>query len=143
MFLHRSFFWLVLAGLFVAFGAPGLLHRSGNSPDRINDTAFFGGVEHRVQSSDFRGGEVTAIMGGVKLDLRDAETTRDEVTVEATALMGGVEIIAPRDWEVEVSGTSILGGFEDKRSFRTSAEKGRPRLIVTGTAIMGGVSIRR
>ena len=74
------------------YGAPGLRHRGDYSADTIDDTAFLGGVDRRIQSDDFRGGQATAFMGGINLDLRDAHTTQDEVVVEATAILGGVKI---------------------------------------------------
>ena len=141
--MFRSVFVLLILGLFVAFGAPGLLHHADASPDTISDTALLGGVDRRVHSDDFRGGEATAILGGVKLDLRDVTTSRSEVTLDVTALLGGVEVIVPRDWDVQASGTTLFGGFEDKSSAFRSEGKNRPRLIVKGTAVMGGVTIRR
>ena len=145
MLFHRPFFGLLMLGLFVAFAAPNILHRGSldDSPDTISDTAVLGGVDRRVQSDDFRGGYATAILGGVKLDLRDVQTTRDEVSVDLTSFMGGVEVIVPRDWDVRVSGNAILGGFEDKSSFGRDRDRHRTRLLVRGTAILGGVNVHR
>ncbi len=44
----------------------------GDGSDRVSAVAVLGGVDRRVLSSDFRGGDVTAFMGGGKLDLREA-----------------------------------------------------------------------
>ena len=55
------------------------------------------------------------------------------------ALMGGISIKVPTDWTVELEGTPILGGFEEKTMQPKDANK---RLVVRGTAVMGGVDIR-
>src|SRR6266566_9795728 len=40
---------------------------------KIRPMAFMGGVDRRVNSKTFEGGEMTAIMGGCKIDLREAD----------------------------------------------------------------------
>ncbi len=44
----------------------------GDRSDRVSAVAVLGGVDRRVISTTFLGGDVTAFMGGGKLDLRDA-----------------------------------------------------------------------
>jgi hypothetical protein len=49
----------------------------------------------------------------------------------------------PDTWDVIVRGSSILGGFEDK-THRTPAPEGvkRPRLVIRGSAVFGGVVVK-
>jgi len=54
-------------------------------------------------------------------------------------MWGGIEIKVPEDWVVVNFGTAILGGFENKTRPLPGASK---RLVVTGTAIMGGVEVK-
>jgi predicted membrane protein len=114
---------------------------AGTSIDQLNDFAFFGGVERRVDSQNFQGGAVEAVFGGVEINMRSAGTTRSEVVVKATAIFGGVEIITPDNWDVVVRGSGIFGGFEDKTLPRPKDGTVRPKLIIEGSAIFGGVSI--
>ncbi len=82
-----------------------------------------------------------AVMGGVTLDLREARFGTDEVTIQAYAMMGGVEIIVPDDLDVRVDGFGLMGGFDD-----TAAGGGDgtgPRVRVTGFAFWGGVDVKR
>ena len=137
----RGLFWIPAIAI-VALIAHHERPRSA-SADSLDDWAVLGGVERRVESQQFRGGSVLALLGGVKLDLRDAAAPDREVTLDATAILGGVEIIAPRDWEVAVSGTSILGGFSESGFRRAGADEKHPRLIVSGLAVLGGVKVRR
>ncbi len=82
-----------------------------------------------------------ALMGGVELDLREAQFSEREVTIQAFCLMGGVCIIAPDDIEVDVSGIGIMGGFDHAAS--APGLPGAPRVKVVGLALMGGVEVKR
>jgi hypothetical protein len=50
-----------------------------------------------------------------------------------------VEIVVPSGWRVEGKVAAILGGYEDAT---TPAPDTAPRVIVRGSAIMGGVEVR-
>jgi predicted membrane protein len=104
----------------------------------ISVTAILGGMERRITTTDFRGGEVTAIMGGCQLDLRHANM-QGEAVLNVFALCGGVEIKVPDDWTVSLQGTPLLGGFSEKTIPNKDASK---RLIIRGYAIMGGLEVR-
>jgi predicted membrane protein len=104
----------------------------------VDVTAILGGFERRVHTQDFRGGEVTAVMGGCALDMRDASMT-GEAVIHVFAFWGGVTLKVPSDWTVVLEGTPILGGFEEKTVAPPDSSK---RLVVRGYAIMGGVEVR-
>ncbi len=119
---------------------------SGN-PDVLNDGAFFGGVEKKVDSHNFRGGEAFAIFGGVDVDLSRARLARDvQPVLTANAIFGGVEMRVPQDWRVVMEGVAILGGFADSRKFiddrSDDPTDSRPTLVVRGIALFGGVEIK-
>lgn len=82
-----------------------------------------------------------AVMGGVELDLREAQFSEPEVTLHAYALMGGIQITVPEDVDVDVSGIAFMGGFDHNAS--GPGVPGAPRLRVIGFAMMGGVEVRR
>jgi hypothetical protein len=82
-----------------------------------------------------------AVMGGIELDLREARFSEPEVTLQAYALMGGIQITVPEDVEVDVSGIAFMGGFDHNAS--GPGVPGAPRLKVIGFALMGGVEVRR
>jgi predicted membrane protein len=105
----------------------------------VAGTAVLGGFARRVVSKDFRGGEVTAVMGGAELDLRQAEMRSAFAELHVVAFWGGVEIRVPREWSVQLDGLPVLGGFEDKTMPPQGAAP--PRLVVKGVAVMGGVEV--
>ena len=125
--------------------AGGFHATTSSVASRLSEYAILGGVKRRIDSQEFEGGHVTAVMGGVELDLSRAGTKLPEVVIEANALLGGVELRVPADWDVVVRGMGILGGYED--ATRPPVNMGaagapRPRLIVTGQALLGGVTVQ-
>lgn len=104
----------------------------------VDVTAILGAYERRVTTQDFRGGEITAVMGGCELDMRGA-SIQGEAVINVFAFWGGVTIKCPPDWAVSLQGTPILGGFEEKTIAPPDNSK---RLVIRGYAIMGGVEIR-
>ena len=112
---------------------------AGTSPDNVVDiVAVLGGFERRVSTQDFRGGEITAVMGGCALDLRDASIVKEAV-INIFTVWGGINIKVPPDWTVVLNGTPVMGGFAEKTARPPDASK---RLVITGYAIMGGVEVR-
>ena len=82
-----------------------------------------------------------AVMGGVELDLREAQFSEPEVTIHAYTVMGGIEITVPEDVDVDVSGFAFMGGFDHNAS--GPGVPGAPRVRILGFALMGGVDVRR
>lgn len=121
-------------------GSPPVPPR-GSQPGHLDEWAVFGGSRRRLDSQDFKGGEAFAMFGGVELDLRGAAVTQDEVVIEASALFGGVDIQVPESWNVRVDGHGIFGGYDDQTS-HAMPENARPRVVITGNAVFGGVVVK-
>ena len=84
--------------------------------NQFDATAILGGASRKISSDNFKRGQVTAILGGCELDLRDATIIDSPAEIYVSTFMGGVEMRVPQEWEVQVKGTAILGGFEDNTS---------------------------
>jgi predicted membrane protein len=104
----------------------------------VNITSVMAGYVGRVSTPNFRGGEITAVMGGCELDLRNSSINGDAV-LNVFAMFGGITLKVPADWTVVMLGTPLLGGFEEKTVLPQDASK---RLIIKGYAIMGGLEVR-
>jgi predicted membrane protein len=113
------------------------------SDNVLKEDVVFGGINRKIESQDFQGGQATAVFGGIEVDLRGAATTKDEIYIEANTVFGGVELKVPDSWDVTVRGAGVLGGYED-RTHPAPATSGvkRPRLVVRGSAVFGGVTVR-
>ena len=135
-------FWPVLV---IVFGLSVVLGRlRGQSvavgSEHVSTMAIFGGRDQRATSRTFAGGDLTALFGGVELDLRETEVTDRPARVNAVALFGGVEVVVPRDWNVQMDVLPVFGGAEDERPHRAE-EHEEVDLVVTGFAAFGGVSV--
>ena len=109
------------------------------SEDFVDSTAIFGGVHKKIVSKNFRGGDVTSIMGGTELDLAQADFN-GVIRLDITQVMGGTKIIVPAHWEVRSEVTAMFAGFEDKRQHAvTNPDK---VLILDGTSFFGGIELR-
>ena len=117
----------------------------GDPRTTLNEAVVFGGLERRMTSQDFQGGDVTAIFGGVELDLTEAIIQAKEATLAITAIFGGVELRVPPNWQVAFRGAPIFGGIEDKtRTARVAdpANSDLKVLVITGAVIFGGLEIK-
>jgi predicted membrane protein len=113
-----------------------------SSENILNIVAVFSGANRVIDSPDFRGGDIVAVFGGVRLDLRRAAMTLDRVVVDVSAVFGGVEIRVPENWSVSTKGVGIFGGFDDKTLHPKPDPNGQIReLVLTGAAVFGGTSV--
>mgnify|MGYP001034149813 CR=1 FL=1 len=106
----------------------------------ISTFAVLGGVKRSCNSQDFRGGDITAILGGCEIDLRSAEIQAEQAVIQTFALWGGIEIKVPETWTVICEGFALLGGYEENT--QAPPEGPRKYLVLRGFAIMGGVEVR-
>ena len=147
-----SAFWpIVLIVIGVSLIAPYLRRRS-STPDSeslppqsddsyVRQTALFSGAEIRSTTQSLMGGELTAVFGGIELDLRDCQMATRSVMFKATAIFGGLEIIVPPTWRVVVTGTPIFGGVDNVTQHRT-IDPQAPTLLLDVTAVFGGIEVR-
>jgi hypothetical protein len=105
---------------------------------QVDLTVVMGGTQLKVDSQDFRGGAITAVMGGVEVDFSNASIS-SEAVLHVFVAMGGVDLKVPADWSVIVNGIPLLAGIEDKSVPPANPAK---RLTITGYVIMGGVEIK-
>jgi len=111
--------------------------RSG-SESSIDAGAFMSGINVTNDAQDFQGGKVSAVVGGVEIDLRKA-SIRDTATLSVFALMGGIVLRVPEDWSVVVNCSPMLGCVESKAVPPVNPSK---RLLVHGFIIMGGMEVK-
>ena len=127
--------WIVVRSM-TAAGPSG----AADSSARVSALAVLGGVDRRVTAEGFQGADITAFMGGGKLDLREAKIAGPEAVVDLLAVMGGFEIVTPETWHVIVDVVPLMGGYEDKT--RHPTDPSAPRLRLRGFVMMGGLEVR-
>ena len=149
-FIHFTLwdYWpliLVVVGIMMIVKASSHRHHLTSSDAETKDAnsfikavAIMGGFKRINNSQDFKGGELTAIMGGFELDLRDA-SIHGEAVIDIFTMMGGMSMRIPEDWLVIFDVTPFMGGYDDKTRPPKESTK---RLIIKGTTIMGGIEIK-
>jgi hypothetical protein len=141
------FFWIMLA---IVFGLgqrdrQAFVTRSGSGTGETVSLFSIMGRDNQINSaSPFRGGEMTSVMGESVLDLREATIPPgEEAVIDVFTVMGGLVLRVPAEWKVEVQAVPVMGGIKDQRV--GSAEAGTttpPRLVVRGSLLMGGLTIK-
>jgi hypothetical protein len=134
--------FVFLGGYLVWRGLGGARRpRSVDGNAHLSALAIMAGINRGSNSPAFQGADLTAVMGGCEIDLRQASIAAGETAViEVFALWGGIEIRVPEDWTVITRVTPLLGGVEDQT--RPSKSADTKRLEVRGVAIMGGIVVK-
>ncbi len=112
----------------------------GNS-GYLNDVSLFGGGIKIIQSKNFKGGNITAVMGGSEFDLRHVEFASKVAVIDVFTLFGGTKFIVPEGWSVQSDAISILGGFSDKRAVRMTSPDDNI-LVIKGLVMLGGIEVK-
>jgi len=84
---------------------------------------------------------VVAFMGGVELDLREADLTSPVTELFVFSLMGGIEIIVPPWVRIEGQAFAFMGGYEEDEWTGVEAEDDAPVVRISGFVMMGGVDV--
>lgn len=115
----------------------------GQPTSQFRASHIFGGGKERVTSQAFQGAEISAVFGGMEMDLRAAGLARGGAVIDVTVVCGGIEIQVPRDWTVNLQTTTLFGGVEDKRLLPGAGENILTgELTITGIVLCGGVEIK-
>ena len=137
--------FLVLLGGFLVwrgFGGP----RRGRPIDghsSFSGLAIMGGVARRSNSQTFQGADLTAVMGGCEIDLRQASIAPGtEAVIDVFAFWGGIDIMVPEDWTVINRAIPIMGGVDDKTRPPQPPRPVEKRLVISGIVVMGGVVVK-
>ncbi len=124
-------------------GSGGANTAPDSSENRLVADVVVGGIERKIVSQVFEGGKISVVFGGANIDLRGAAFQTPEITLLADAVFGGVDLKVPESWQVEMRGSGVFGGYEDRTHHPTPSATGvAPKLIVKGGAVFGGVTVR-
>ncbi|HUP47476.1 MAG TPA: DUF5668 domain-containing protein [Thermoanaerobaculia bacterium] len=143
----RPSLWLALAvwPLLISVAGATLVVQAVRSGQRAESgghefqaVAVMAGNVRRL-ASPTSGGQAVAVMGGCEIDISPAALRGEEIIIDVLAFWGGIDIRVPRGWNVVNHVAPILGAVEDKTM---RGGEGAPRLVLRGSAIMGGVEIR-
>jgi predicted membrane protein len=117
------------------------MQAQSTNEDVIESTTFMAEVKKNIISKNFKGGDITNVLGGTEINLSQADFEGSPV-LEITNVLGGTKLIIPAHWEIHSELVSVMGSIEDKRPIQSNitAEKNKI-LILKGTVFMGGIEI--
>ena len=132
---------IIIVGIGLSLIFKNSFNKEFKKVDASKDEVFatFSGQDVKV-TDEFKGTNLNAIFGGIKLDLRDAKIKQD-VVINTTSIFGGIEINVPEGMKVKVSSTSIFGGVDEKKLDSKVDEKGHT-IYINATCIFGGVEVK-
>ena len=107
-------------------------------PDRM--IAVFGGVERKGRWRVRARNQVTAVFGGVDIDLREADFDSSVIELNLQTCFGGVDILVPAGITVRNETVNIFGGTDVKNL--GEPVPGAPTLVLKGTVFFGGVDVK-
>ncbi|RAI99411.1 putative membrane protein [Chitinophaga skermanii] len=146
----RRFMWpliIILVGIIIIINSTkrklqrNIIMEGGSLEDFVNSTVIFSGDKRTVLSKNFKGGQVTAVCGGAKINLLQADIA-DEAILDVYAVFGGVEIIVPNNWEVVMDVNAMFGGVEDKRKGEFVPGIYSKKLFIKGSCTFAGIEVK-
>jgi predicted membrane protein len=139
--------WVLFWPLLLMFGGAMLVlhtirrdHEPADSRELISMTGILGGSNRQASANPFRGGELVAMMGGGRIDLRQAVIPPGgQAVIDILCVMGGYEIVVPDSWVVDDRTTTFLGGNGNETRPRADANA---TLVLRGFLMLGGCAIK-
>lgn len=142
LFLVAIGVWTVFRSFLPETKRSSRTRADGEEEAHPGSLAIFRTVTWRPRSRNYRGDQVTAIVGGYKLDLEKVELAPEGAVVEVFSFWGGVEILLPDTWAVDVRVVPFMGGFDEKGRSGRPVPADAPRLLIRGFVVMGGLEVK-
>jgi hypothetical protein len=112
--------------------------RGDADSDEVALVASLGGVELKSRAKAFRGGSMFSWLGGIAVDLREAQLAPD-ARLDVRTVFGGIAIRVPPSWRIESDVKSLGGGVAIGTPIPEGGEA--PTLKLDGFTLFGGVAV--
>jgi predicted membrane protein len=143
--------FILVPAILTMFAGGAILYRAFIGPlprpqtvtqtdEYLRSFAIFSGTDLRPSSQLITGGEITSVLGGVKIDLSTADIPSEGAVLDMFVVLGGVELHVPSNWNVKLELKSILTGISDER--RPTVEEKTKTLTLRGIGVLCGVEVR-
>lgn len=112
--------------------------RGDEESDEVALVAVLNGIDLKSRATGFRGGSMFAWLGGIAVDLRDAQLAPD-ARLRVSTLFGGIAVRIPAGWQVESNVKALFGGVDVKAL--GANDPTAPTLTLEGMALFGGIAV--
>ena len=129
---------LTLPPIAAAIARRGMVVVDDPDAPQIALATIFDGQDLVNRSAAFRGGTSICWYGGQRLDLRGATLADEGATLRVRCLFGGLQVLVPETWRVEVRSIPIFGGVQDDSRGPGGAG---PLLTIEAVCAFSGISI--
>jgi len=102
--------------------------------------SIFRSISEIIHELESDGGTMNALFGNITLDLRNATIPDNICELNANVIFGGITILVPETWNVEVHLNGIFSNIQDSRA-HSELEKTHT-LIIHGLCIFGNGEIK-
>ena len=121
-----------------AFVKRALPSRGDEESDEVSLVAVLDGIDLKSRAASFRGGSMFAWLGGIAVDLREAQLAPD-AHLKVNTLFGGIAVRIPAGWQVESRVKALFGGVDVKAL--GANDPAAPTLTLEGMALFGGIAV--
>jgi hypothetical protein len=125
-------------GVAAAFVKRALPSRGAEESDELSLVAVLDGIELKSRARAFTGGSMLAWLGGISVDLREAELAPG-ARLSVHTLFGGIAIRTPPTWRVESTVKALAGGVDVRTPGQD--DPGARVLTLDGLALFGGIAV--
>ena len=137
---------LLLAGMVVTRLAAMIVSKQFDEGSEVSDefrrVTVMGGLTFTSRAGGLRSAEVSVIMGGARVDLRDATIDPAGAIVLLENTLGGLALLVRDDWAVTVDDVVLGGGENEVRvTAPTDLPDEAPRLNIKVITRMGATTI--
>ncbi len=114
------------------------LNKKNKNKETKEYASTFSGQKLDLSNEEFTGCSLSAVFGGIELDLINA-TIKEDVVIDASSIFGGIDIRVPKDVNVKVNSTSIFGGASNRIK---NNDHNKVTIYVNATCLFGGVEVK-
>jgi predicted membrane protein len=107
----------------------------------IDEANVFSGNKKILSPGVFKGGSISNLFGGSEIDMTQSTLPEGESYLDIDCVFGGISLIVPGDWEIDIRVKAVMGGFVDKRRNVKTTDPTR-KLIIRGKTVFGGGEIK-
>lgn len=150
LFIKNLVIVLVVVGV---IGAIGSITEKNKKSETANEgieegknyfeySYFMSGAKKVLNYNPLKGGDLSCVMGGGEIDLTGS-TLNGPARIDVFCLMGGAQFTIPSDWTVQNDAVAVMGGIHDENDDKGLETDPNKVLILDGSAVMGGIEIKR